>query len=218
LFMTYAFDKWMDREHPNNPFSRYADNAVAHCRSDAEAKKLLASIEERLKECKLEMHPDKSGIVYCKDSLRRQDYPRISFTFLGFESRPRSARKRDGKIWTSFLPAISASAMKRIRQTIREWNLPRQTSVSLNELARRFNAHIRGWMNYYGHFYKSALYRLYNHIDAKLVRWAQRKYRKLAGKPTRAQAWLKTVVNRTPRLFVHWPARGRVAVRTMGAV
>ena len=115
LFMTYAFDKWMEREHPNNPFSRYADDAVAHCRSEAEAKKLLARIEERLKECKLEMHPEKSGIVYCKDSLRRQDYPRISFTFLGFEFRPRSARKRDGKIWTSFLPAISASAMQRIR-------------------------------------------------------------------------------------------------------
>ena len=112
----------------------------------------------------------------------------------------------------------SASAMKRIRQAIRAWNLPRQTSVSLNELARRFNAHIRGWMNYYGHFYKSALYRLYNHLDAKLVRWAQRKYRKLAGKPTRAQAWLKTEVNRAPRLFVHWPARGKVTVRTMGAV
>ena len=217
LFMTYAFDKWMEREHPNNPFSRYADDAVAHCQSEAEAKKLLAAIEARLKECKLEMHPEKSGIVYCKDSLRRQDYPRISFTFLGFEFRPRS-RKRDGKIWTSFLPAISASAMKRIRQAIREWNLPRQTSVSLNELAKLYNPQIMGWMNYYGHFYKSALYRLYNHIDAKLVRWAQRKYRKLAGKPTRAQAWLKTVVNRAPRLFVHWPARGRVKVRTMGAV
>jgi RNA-directed DNA polymerase len=216
--MTYAFDKWMEREHPNNPFSRYADDAVAHCRSEAEAKQLLAAIEERLKECKLEMHPEKSGIVYCKDSLRRQDYPRISFTFLGYEFRPRSAKRRDGKIWTSFLPAISASAKKRIRQAIREWNLPRQTSVSLNELARRYNHQIRGWMNYYSHFYKSALYQLYDHIDQKLVRWAQRKYRKLAGKPTRAQAWLKKVVSRQPRLFVHWLAHGTVAVRTMGAV
>ena len=170
LFMTYAFDEWMKREHPNNPFSRYADDAVAHCRSEAEAKKLLAAIEERLKECKLEMHPEKSGIVYCKDSNRRNDYPRISFTFLGYEFRPRSAKSRDGKTWTGFLPAISASAKKRIRQAIREWNLPRQTSVSLNELARRYNPHIRGWMNYYSHFRKSALYRLYDHIDQKLVR------------------------------------------------
>jgi group II intron reverse transcriptase/maturase len=218
LFMTYAFDEWMKREHANNPFSRYADDAVAHCRSEAEAKKLLAAIEERLKECKLEMHPEKSGIVYCKDSARRKDYPKVSFTFLGYEFGPRSAKSRDGKTWTGFLPAISASAKKRIRQAIREWNLPRQTSVSLNELARRYNHHIRGWMNYYSHFYKSALYRLYDHIDQKLVRWAQRKYRKLAGKPTRAREWLKKVVSRQPRLFVHWLAYGKVAVRTMGAV
>jgi len=218
LFMTYAFDKWMEREHPNNPFSRYADDAVAHCRSEAEAKKLLAAIEERLKECKLELHPEKSGIVYCRDSNRRKDYPKVSFTFLGYEFRPRIAKSRDGKAWTNFLPAISASAKKRIRHVIREWNLPRQTSVSLNELARRYNAHILGWMNYYSHFYKSALYRLYDHIDQKLVRWAQRKYRKLAGKQERARAWLEKVVRRQPRLFVHWLASGKVTVRTMGAV
>jgi group II intron reverse transcriptase/maturase len=218
LFMTYAFDEWMKREHPNNPFSRYADDAVAHCRSEAEAKKLLAAIEERLKECKLEMHPEKSGIVYCKDSSRRKDYPKVSFTFLGYEFRPRSAKTRDGKFRTSFLPAISASAKQRIRQEIREWKLPRQTSVSLNELARRYNPQIMGWMNYYSHFYKSALYRLYDHIDRKLVRWAQRKYRKLAGKPTRAREWLEKVVSRQPRLYVHWLAHGKVAVRAMGAV
>jgi RNA-directed DNA polymerase len=218
LFMTYAFDEWMKREHPQNPFSRYADDSVAHCRSEAEAKKLLAAIEERLKECKLQMHLEKSGIVYCKDSRRRKGYPRISFTFLGYEFRPRRAKRCEGKIWTSFLPAISASAKKRIRQAIREWNLPRQTSVSLNELARRYNPRIRGWMNYYSHFHKSELYRLYDHIDQKLMRWAQRKYRKLAGKPTRTREWLQKVVSRQPRLFVHWLAHGKFAVRTMGAV
>jgi len=217
LFMTYAFDKWMEREHPNNPFSRYADDAVAHCRSEAEAKKLLAAIEERLKECKLELHPEKSGIVYCKDSNRRKDYPKTSFTFLGYEFRPRSAKRRDGKVWTNFLPAISASAMKRIRHAIREWNLPRQTSVSLNELAKRYNAQIRGWMSYYSHFYKSALCRLYDHLDRKLMQWAQRKYRKVTGS-TRARKWLTTVIGRQPRLFVYWVAYGKVAVRTMGAV
>jgi RNA-directed DNA polymerase len=218
LFMTYAFDEWMKREYPKNPFSRYADDAVAHCRSEAEAKRLLASIDKRLRECKLEMHPEKSGIVYCKDSNRRKKYHKTGFTFLGYEFRPRIAKGRDGRIWTSFLPAISASAKKRIRQTIREWNLPRQTSVSLNELANRYNPHIRGWMNYYSHFYKSALHQLYDHIDQKLVRWAQCKYRKFEGKQTRAREWLKKVVSRQPRLFVHWLPHGTVAVRTMGAV
>lgn len=217
LFMTYAFDEWMKREHPANPFSRYADDAVAHCRSEAEAKQLLAAIEERLKECKLELHPEKSGIVYCKDSNRRKDYPKTSFTFLGYEFRPRSAKRRDGKVWTNFLPAISASAMKRIRQAIREWNLPRQTSVSLNELAKRYNAQIRGWMSYYSHFYRSALCRLYDHLDRKLMQWAQRKYRKVTGS-TRAREWLTKVIGRQPRLFVYWLAYGKVAVRTMGAV
>jgi RNA-directed DNA polymerase len=218
LFMTYAFDEWMKRECPKTPFCRYADDAVAHCRSESEAKKLLAAIENRLRECKLEMHPEKSGIVYCKDSNRRSEYRKTSFTFLGYEFRPRIAKGRDGRIWTSFLPAISATAKKRIMQTIREWKLPRQTSVSLNELAKLYNPQIRGWMNYYRHFYRSALHRLYDHIDQKLVRWAQHKYRKLAGRQVRARAWLRKVVSRQPRLFVHWLAHGRVAVRTMGAV
>src|SRR5260370_5779604 len=148
LFMTYAFDEWMNREQPESPFSRYAADAVAHCRSEAEAKRLLQAIAQRLKECKLEMHPDKSGIVYCKDSNRRKEYPRISFTFLGYEFRPRSAKKRDWKRWTSFLPAISASARKRIRQVIREWPLPRQTSVRLHELPQRCKAKLRGGTNY----------------------------------------------------------------------
>jgi RNA-directed DNA polymerase len=218
LFMTYAFDEWMKREYPQTPFCRYADDAVAHCRSESEAKKLLAAIENRLRECKLEMHPEKSGIVYCKDSNRRSEYRKTSFTFLGYEFRPRIAKGRDGRIWTSFLPAISATAKKRIMQTIREWKLPRQTSVSLNELAKLYNPQIRGWMNYYRHFYRSALHRIYDHIDQKLVRWAQHKYRKLAGRQVRARAWLRKVVSRQPRLFVHWLAHGRVAVRTMGAV
>ena len=217
LFLHYAFDVWMKRTNPSCPFARYADDAVAHCRSEAEAKQLLAAIEERLKECRLELHPEKSGIVYCKDSTRRKDYPKTSFTFLGYEFRPRSAKRRDGTVWTSFLPAISASAMKRIRQAIREWNLPRQTSVGLNELAKRYNAQIRGWMNYYSHFYKSALCQLYDHLDWKLMQWARRKYRKVTG-TTRARGWLKKVIGRQPRLFVHWLAHGRVAVRTMGAV
>lgn len=152
LFMHYTFDAWMQREYPHVPFARYADDAVAHSRSESEANALLGVIGERLKACKLEMHLEKSGVVYCKDSKRRKEYPKTSFTFLGYEFRPRDAKGFNGKRWTRFLPAISASATKRIRQEIREWRLPRRTSVSLNELARRYNPRIRGWMNYYGHF------------------------------------------------------------------
>jgi RNA-directed DNA polymerase len=218
LFMTYAFDKWMEREHPSNPFSRYADDGVAHCRSEAEAKKLLAAIDERLKECKLEMHPEKSGIVYCKEGQRPKNYPRIQFTFLGFTFRPRRTQLRTGKAWISFLPAVSAAAMKRMKSQIREWDIPRQTSVSLNVLAQRYNAVMRGWLNYYGRFYKSAMRRVYDHFDRRLIAWARRKYRKLAEHSRRATRWLKQMVYRQPRLFFHWLAFGKVRGRTMGAV
>jgi len=218
LYMHYSFDAWMQREHPRNPFARYADDAVAHCRSESEAKALLVAIDGRLKECKLELHPEKSGVVYCKDDNRRKKYPQIQFTFLGYTFRPRRAWGRDGKAWTSFQPAVSASAIKRMNSQIREWKLPRQTSVSLNELARLYNPKLRGWLNYYGHFYQSAMRRVYDHFDRRLLRWARRKYRKLARHPRRSQRWLKKMVNRQPRLFIHWLTFGRVTVRTMGAV
>lgn len=218
LFMHYAFDKWMEREHPFNPFARYADDAVAHCRSEAEATRLLAFIECRLKECKLEMHPEKSGIVYCKYERRTADYPRVSFDFLGYTFRPRAAKNCDGTIWTNYLPAVSAAAVKRMKQTIREWQVSKQTSVSLNVLAKRYNATLRGWLNYYGLFYKTALRAVYRHLDRLLVLWARRKYRTLARHPRRAKRWLDQMVRRQPRLFVHWPHFRRVTVRTMGAV
>lgn len=218
LFMNYAFDKWMEREHSSNPFARYADDAVVHCRSEAEAKRLLASIDERLKECKLELHSEKSGIVYCKRSSRGLDYPQVCFTFLGFTFRPRGSKGRDGRVDMNFLPAVSAAAVKRMKQTIREWQVSRQTSVSLNVLAKRYNATLRGWLNYYGLFYKTALRAVFGHLDRLLVRWVRRKYRTLARHPRRAKRWLDQMVRRQPRLFVHWPHFRRVTVRTMGAV
>jgi RNA-directed DNA polymerase len=217
LYMHYCFDAWMQREHPRNPFARYADDAVVHCRSESEAQALLASIDTRLKACKLEMHPEKSGVVYCKDARRRNEYSRIQFTFLGYTFRPRGARDRRGGIWTGYLPAVSAAAVKRMKQQIRAWKLPKQTSVGLFELAQRYNATLRGWMNYYGHFYQSAMSGVFKHFDRSLLRWARRKYCKLAEHPRRSRRWLKKMVARQPRLFTHWLAFGGVPVRTMGA-
>ena len=218
LHMHYTFDAWMQREHPCNPFARYADDAVAHCRSESEAKALLAAIEGRLKACKLEMHPEKSGVVYCRDSNRRKAYPRIQFTFLGYTFRPRRVKARSGKVWRGFLPAVSAAAIKRMNRQIREWHLPRQTSVGLYELAKRYNDTLRGWLNYYGRFYQSAMQRVFDHFDQGLLYWARRKYRKFARSPRRRHRWLTKMVTRHPRLFIHWLAFGKVTVRTMGAV
>jgi RNA-directed DNA polymerase len=217
LYMHYCFDAWMLREHPHNPFARFADDAVAHCRSESEAQPLLAAIDTRLKACKLEMHPEKSGVVYCKDARRREDYPRIQFAFLGYTFRPRGARDRCGGLWTGYLPAVSAAAIKRMKQQIRAWQLPKQTSVGLYELAQRYNATLRGWMNYYGHLYPSAMSGVFEHFDRSLLRWARRKYCKLAEHPRRSRRWLQKMVARQPRLLTHWLAFGRVPVWTMGA-
>ena len=218
LFMHYAFDEWMRRKYPRNPFSRYADDAVAHCQSEGEARELLTAIDTRLKECKLEMHPEKSGIVYCRDGTRRKAFPSIRFVFLGYEFRPRRTRTKSGKIWTAFLPAVSEAAKKRIRQRIREWHIPRQTSISLNELAKRYNHHLRGWLEYFSHFTKSAMREIWDYFDQTLMRWARRKYRKLAGKWQRSASWLQGLKRKQPRLFAHWLSSGTAVAKTMGAV
>jgi group II intron reverse transcriptase/maturase len=217
LYMHYSFDMWMQREHPRNPFARYADDAVAHCQNECEARALLAAIQARLTECKLEMHPEKSGVVYCKDENRHDEYARIQFTFLGFTFRPRCAQTRDGR-WTSFQPAVSAAAIKRMMRQIREWHIPRQTSADLNQLAHRYNSTLRGWLNYYGRFYRSAMRRVFDHFDRRLLRWARCKYRKLSRHSHRARRWFKKTIRQKSWLFIHWRAFGRLTVRTMGAV
>jgi RNA-directed DNA polymerase len=218
LFMHYAFDKWMRRRFAQLPFARFADDAVVHCRSESEAQEVLAAIDERLKECKLRMHPLKSAVVYCKDSKRKKEYPRIQFTFLGFTFGPRSAWNRTGKRFTGFLPAVSREALRRMMREMRGWKLHRQTPLSLQELAQRYSPILRGWLNFYGHFYRSAMRRLFDQFDRRLAHWARRKYKKLAHYKVRSFKWLAKVARRQPRLFDHWLIFGRTKVRTMGAV
>lgn len=177
LFMHYAFDNWMQATYPESPFERYADDAVVHCRKQMEAERLLIAIKERLCSCHLDMHPEKSKVVYCKDSNRPLNYEKTQFTFLGFTFRPRVAVNKQGEKFTSFLPAVSNDAMKRMRHTIKSWNIQRNTSTSIEELSRLYNPTLRGWWNYYGSFYKTEMRKVFSHLDLKLARWARRKYR-----------------------------------------
>jgi RNA-directed DNA polymerase len=218
LFMHYTFDQWMRRRFAYLPFARFADDAVVHCRSESEAQEVLAAIDERLKECKLRMHPLKSGVVYCKDSNRKQEYPRIQFTFLGYTFRPRRAKNRLGKCFTSFLPAVSREALRRMMRQMREWKVHRMTWTSLQDLAQRYNPVLRGWLNFYGYFQRSAMRWLFDQFDEKLARWARCKYKKLRTHRKRSFKWLAQVVRRQPRLFDHWLVFGRFKARTMGAV
>jgi len=169
LFLHYTFDMWMRRNHPAIPFERYADDAICHCRSEGEARTLRASLEKRFAECGLTLHPAKTKIVYCKDDDRRGDHPDHKFDFLGYTFRPRLSRRRNG-FGVSFSPAVSGKALKSIRQTVRRWTLHERSDKTLDDLARMFNNHIRGWINYYGRFYKSALYPALRHIDRILAR------------------------------------------------
>ncbi|KAG0162219.1 hypothetical protein DFQ30_002620, partial [Apophysomyces sp. BC1015] len=171
LFMHYAFDVWIQRHFPQCLFARYADDAVVHCRSEAQAQEIMHAIALRLVTCGLQMHPEKSKIVYCKDRSRTQTYPNVTFTFLGFLFRPRRVLIRSGRLSTSFLPGVSPAALKRMRQTVRGWRLPRQTLRSLVELAEQCNPTIRGWWNYYGAFYRTAMHGLGRYLDRQFMHW-----------------------------------------------
>jgi len=204
LFLHYAFDKWMQRNYPRIPFERYADDGICHCRGKAEAESLRVAMERRFAECGLELHLRKTRIVYCKDDNRRGDYPEQKFDFLGYTFRPRRAKDRWGRLFVTFSPAVSNKAAKMIRRTMRQWRMHRQTDKSLDDLARISNPVIRGWINYYGSFYKSALYPIFQTLDNILVRWASRKYKRLSGHNRRARHWLQRIAGSQLGLFAHW--------------
>lgn len=204
LFMHYAFDEWMRREHPNNPWARYADDGVIHCRTQKEAESLLSELGERFKECKLELNSEKTRIVYCKDDDRKGNNPLTSFDFLGYTFRARRSKNRWGKCFINFSPAVSNAASKEMRQTIRGWRMQLKSDVGIDDLSRMFNPVIRGWINYYGCFYKSQLYAVLRHMNRALMNWARRKYKKLARHKRRASSWLGRLAGNRPELFAHW--------------
>jgi len=205
LFLHHAFDTWMQRLHPDIPFERYADDVIVHAKSKAAAEQLLEAIRARLAECGLELHPEKTRIVYCQDSDRKGQHEHIKFDFLGYTFRPRRAKNRRGKLFVSFLPGVSSKAGKAIQATIREWRLAAtRNNQSLEDLARLVNPSVRGWVDYYGRFYRSALTPVLRHLERALVRWACRKYKRFRGHVTNATHWLGQVARRDPNLFVLW--------------
>ena len=203
LFLHYAFDRWLTREHPEVSFERYADDAVIHCASNREAVEVLDHLKARMAEVGLELHPDKTKIVYCKDSNRTRSHEHERFNFLGFTFRPRLAAGTHGH-FVSFAPAVSDVASKKIRAEIRTWRLHRRSESSLRSLAEHINPIVNGWITYYGRFFRSRLYPSLRNINEYLLRWAKQKYKRLRRRTTRARAWLAAIAAREPRLFAHW--------------
>jgi RNA-directed DNA polymerase len=203
LFMHYAFDVWMDRNHPDCPFERFADDVIVHCESRAQAEAVLAGIAERMAQVGLRLHPDKTRIVYCKDSNRRGEHEHTDLTFLGYTFRPRKARNRNGVNFTSFSPAISPDALLAKGDRLREMRIPKCTGLTLDQLARWINPIVSGWINYYGRYYRSALVPLLQRLNTYLRRWAAKKYQRLRS-AKRQQEWWTALQGREPGLFIHW--------------
>ena len=205
LFLHYAFDAWMQRTFPSIEFERYADDAVVHCSSKYEAESVLNAIRERFAECGLELHPVKTRIVYCKSSNRREEHEHVAFEFLGYTFQPRLAKNREGKFFVGFLPAISAKAAKKIRATIREWRMAStRNNQRLEDLARLTDPSVRGWLNYYGRFYRSKVVNVLRHLNEALAAWARRKYKRLRRRKRASMHWLGCIERREPNLFALW--------------
>ena len=203
LFMHYAFDMFLVGEFPTVTFERYADDAVVHCATERQARQVWAALSERLGGLGLELHPDKTRIVYCRDDRRRGEYPHTSFTFLGYTFQPRGAKTRQGSLMVSFLPAVSAAALVKMGAEVRGWRLHKRTMLSLGDLADWINPIVRGWIQYYGRFYRSKLAPLLQRINTYLMRWAGQKYKRLRSYK-RFKAWWFGIIDREPELFAHW--------------
>jgi RNA-directed DNA polymerase len=206
LFLPYALDLWMGGSYPTLRFERYADDVIVHCRSHGEAQAVLKAIGERLGQCGLELHPTKTRIVYCKDYRRRGKHEHISFDFLGYTFRPRQAKGRWGKNFTGFLPAISGKAAKAIRARMRQWRIrSSNTHQRLADIAWLVNPSMRGWLNYYGRFYRSAgVQLLRRYFNQSLTAWARRKFKRLRGRKLASMRWLARIERRDHKLFALW--------------
>jgi RNA-directed DNA polymerase len=205
LFLHYAFDAWMQRTYPGVPWCRYADDGLVNGKTETEAQAIKAALEVRFAECGLEMHPEKTHIVYCKDGRRKGKYPSTKFDFLGYTFRNREVRNRtNGKLFMSFNPAVSAKALKSMREKTRKLKLQRRTTLSLDDISQLYNPVLRGWTEYYGRFHPTALAPMFRHFNKSLVTWAMRKFKPLQRNKRRACLFLENIAEEQPDLFVHW--------------
>lgn len=207
LFMHYTFDKWLEQHYSEVKWCRYADDGLVHCTSEAEAQHMLEVLKQRFEECGLELHPEKTKIVYCKDANRKGEYENTSFDFLGYTFRGRICENRKRNIlFVNFTPAVSKESLKAMRLRIRKLRVRMKTELNINQMAKWLNPIIRGWIGYYGQYHRSAMHTISRHINKTLIRWARRKYKKLQHHKTKAGLFVEGIAKRSPNLFAHWKA------------
>lgn len=218
LFLHYTFDVWARRELPGIPFCRYADDGLLHCKSQRQAEFVMKKLTDRLQECGLEIHAEKSGIIYCRDNNRRLKHESVSFEFLGYTFRPRRCVNKQGELHPNFLPAISNTSKKAINREVRSWHVQLKNDKSLFDLSKMFNPVLRGWFNYYGRFYPSGLNVIWRSFNMYLVRWVRRKYKNFAIHKRRARDYLNFLARANPHLFIHWQLGVFPGGKVVGAV
>ena len=131
---------------------------MIHCVSESQARFVRDAVARRLDNVGLELHPDKTRIVYCKDSRRRGIYEEISFTFCGYTFRPRKAyNQRTGEAFTGFLPAVSSEKLTMMSRRVGSWRIHRRVNLTLDDLAPGINQVLRGWFAYFTAFYSTAV-------------------------------------------------------------
>ena len=204
MFLHYVFDMWMKRNFPQAPFERYADDGVVHCKSKEEALFIKESLVKRFAECKLELHPTKTRIVYCKDKDRTRDEDLTEFDFLGYTFKAVYIKCKDGKMRSNFIASVSKTSAKTFRDKIKSLEIHKKTGCKINMIAEILNPMLRGWMNYFGKFNSSAMKYTLQCIERRIVKWAMCKYKNLRGHRRRAEKWLLSVRKREPKLFAHW--------------
>ena len=199
LFLHYAFNYWMGKNFPDAPFERYADDAIIHCNTEKQAGLILRKLNERIEECKLELHPQKTKIVYCKD--RTKDFPNTEFDFLGYTFRKRFIKDKSGRLQFNFLPSVSKKAEKSFRDKVKAMKIHNMSGSKIDMLAERLNPMIRGWLNYFGKFNRSAVRYNMDCINRRLVKWAMCKYKRFRNHESRARDWLTELAEREPNMF-----------------
>lgn len=204
LFLHYVFDDFMVKEFPNIPWARYADDAVAHCRTEQEAKQLIADIDSRLKDCKLELHPTKTKIVYCQDKDRRREYPNIEFDFLGYTFRKVCIKDRTGRLQMNFIASVSKKAEQTLKDKVKALEIHKRTGSKIDMIAEVLKPILRGLMNYFSKFNRSEMKRVLDCVQRCLIKWVMCKYKNFRGHRWRAEEWLCQIRIREPNMFAHW--------------
>ena len=204
LYMHYAFDKWITREFPMCKWERYADDGIIHCVSKRQAEYVLDMLKKRMQICGLEIHPDKSKIVYCQRNNEKLSNEQTSFIFLGYCFRPRLVKSKNGCYFMGFTPAVSIDASSAFREKIR-MEMRRSNTTDIIVLVKRLNPIIQGWYNYFGKYCPSEAFRKgINFVNLRLVRWLKRTRKKVRRAMAKAQHLLHCIAKSNPEMFYHW--------------